>query len=154
MKYICPECGSEIPEENEFCEHCGCLRSKALRTDDQGNFDTTRCPNCGEPITGDENFCGACGAALVKQNPMVMMKPAKYAWVAFALALIPGFFNIFGLGHLVLKKWSRAFMFLALSVILYIVGPALGTFSIFIEVGVFMFQLMDIMNYMYVRGGS
>ena len=151
MKYICPECGSEIPEEDEFCTRCGCLKSKSIVTDDSGNVDTTHCPNCGEPIVGNENFCGACGAPLIRNAVPVRMKTAKYAWLAFLLALVPGFFNIFGLGHLVLKKWSRGFMFLAISVILYFVGPGLGVFLLFIQVGVFMFQLMDIMDYMYVR---
>ena len=154
MRYICSECGSEIPEGEDFCSRCGALKSKAIVTDDNGNFNANVCPNCGAPTVPGENFCGSCGAAIANPS-VVQMKPVKNAWLALGLALIPGFFNVYGLGHLVLRKWSRGIMFLAISAILFFARPAINPMlGVILDVGVFMFQAFDIMKYVYSPEGA
>ena len=89
-----------------------------------------------------------------------MIRPVlrKNGAVALALGLIPGFFNIFGLGHFVMKSWAKGCMFLAMSVILlYINGWSLVSSDIMIvmlSVMVYFYQAMDLMRTVYSLEGS
>ena len=112
MKYICHDCGYEIPEDMEFCPHCGCMRDKSTPVDDQTGMPLGVCPSCGAKTNPGDSFCGSCGAALPEVRVMVP-KMRKNGTLAIILGLFPGFFNIFGLGHLVMREWSKGAMFLA-----------------------------------------
>ena len=72
---------------------------------------------------------------------------------AILLALIPGFFNIFGLGHLLMRNWSKGLMYLAISVIIwYMCGWTFVSSNLMItllSVAVFFFQAMDIFRIIY-----
>ncbi len=155
MMYICSECGYQIPDDAEFCHQCGCLRSKALRMDDRGYVDEGRCHNCGQPFRGDEFFCGSCGTALVRtSNPRGKLDGKGI--LALILALVPGFFNVFGLGHLVLRQWSRGVMFLGLTAVLWWITPTFQATSpimlMLLQVGLFMYQAMDIFRFVNLGG--
>lgn len=149
MMYICSQCGNQIPEDAEFCYACGCLRSKALVLDDKGNMDTSRCHMCGNPVGPGECFCGNCGAALVLERGIPQKMDTRRI-LAMGLAIVPGFLNIFGLGHLVMRNWSRGFMFLAITIILSVICPFYESsstmFILILRVGVFMYQMMDIVR--------
>ena len=151
--HICSECGQTIPEDSDFCYYCGALKKKAFETDEKGEVKTGVCHSCGSPVKPHENFCRSCGAALMTSSPIIMpLKLKKNAFLALILALIPGFFHVYGLGHLVLKQYLRGAMFLALSVILFI---STGYFKehalilMMLDLGVFLFQMMDVMKFMY-----
>ncbi|MBO4763371.1 MAG: zinc ribbon domain-containing protein [Candidatus Methanomethylophilaceae archaeon] len=49
MKYVCPECGSQIPDDSDFCHVCGCLKSKAYAFNDDFSKDGV-CPRCGSEV--------------------------------------------------------------------------------------------------------
>ncbi len=159
MRCICGECGREIPDGMDFCPYCGCLRSKACCIDDSGRSCAV-CPECGHPIAPGDQFCGSCGAHLDHGATPVRMIPRmkKNGNLAIMLALLPGFFNIFGLGHLVMKQYSRGLMFLGISLVLwYLNGWSFTNTSLLLtvlDICVFFYQCMDLFRYVYTVGGD
>lgn len=153
MTYICGECGAEIPDDMDFCPRCGCVKEKAYRV---GDSSAAVCPSCGNPVGPADLFCGVCGTKLnpVAQFPNI---PApvmrKHGYAAILLAFIPGFFNIYGLGHLVMRKWSRGLMFMAMGLIIwYINGWQLASSSslvMILNIAVFFYQAIDITRIIY-----
>lgn len=155
MRTICGECGAEIPDGMDFCPKCGCMREKAYRIDDSnGGMPSSTCPKCGAPCGPADLYCGKCGQKLepTLQFP-VQPKMRKNGNLAVFLALVPGFFNIFGLGHLVLKEWSRGIMFLVITVVLwYINGWSFVNTNFvvtIIDLLVYVYQAMDILRLAY-----
>ena len=71
---------------------------------------------------------------------------------SFGLTVI-SFFNIFGLGHLLMRNWSKGLMYLAISVIIwYMCGWTFVSSNLMItllSVAVFFFQAMDIFRIIY-----
>jgi uncharacterized OB-fold protein len=164
MKYICPECGNEIPEDAYFCYHCGREKKGAVVIDDKGNVTagTNTCANCGQPIGPSDIFCQHCGQPITREqvgtmtNIGIMPKMAKNSWVAIILALIPGFFNIFGLGHLWFKRYARAAMYLCMSMPLfylsYISVPTgfMHTFVFMLSILIYFGQAMEVFTLCYM----
>lgn len=151
MTYICSECGSEIPDDMDFCPRCGCVKTKAFRMDGDGRLSHARCPGCGHENSPGDTFCGHCGERLqTVAVPMVRMR--KNGTLALILALIPGFFNVFGLGHLLMRSWSRGAMYLAISAVLWYVDPwpfGSNMMIMVISVMVYMFQAFDVFRLIY-----
>ena len=155
MRLICHDCGYEIPEGMDFCPKCGCMADKATAVDDSG-IPVMACPKCGTAATMGDRFCKHCGATLgdAMQAP-VFVKPRmrRNGALAFMLAVIPGFFNIFGLGHFVLKQWSKGIMFLAISVVVwYVNGWSMFSSNLMmslISILVFIYQLNDVSRAMF-----
>ena len=109
------------------------------------------CPKCGAQVPDNAQFCGSCGAQL-PQVQFVRPVLRKHGAIALALGLIPGFFNIFGLGHLVMREWSKGAMFLAMSVILiYVNGGLISTSFLMsiLSVAVYFYQCMDLIRAVY-----
>lgn len=150
MRCICHDCGMEIPDDMDFCPQCGCLRSKATQVDDSG-FPVRVCPRCGAAASPRDAFCGSCGESLdsVRPDP-VMIRPRmrRNGALAFMLAVVPGFFNIFGIGHLLMRDWAKGIMFLCMSAVLwYICGWTFSSSNLMItlvSILVFFYQLNDI----------
>jgi len=155
MRLICHDCGNEIPDGMDFCPKCGCMAEKATAVDESG-IPTRICPKCGTAASLDDRFCKSCGAALGgAAQPFAFVKPKmrRYGALAFMLAVIPGFFNIFGLGHFVLKQWSKGVMFLAISVVVwYVNGWSMFSSSLMmslISIFIFIYQLNDVSRAMF-----
>ncbi len=152
MRYVCPECGSQIPDDSDFCHVCGCLKSKAYAFDDDMSSGQGTCPRCGSETRPGEMFCERCGAPLRVQSPF---RFSKRNATAMLLALIPGFFSIYGLGHLVLKEWIRGVMFLAMTALYWYMRLASGTnglILIFLSVALYIYQMSDLFRVMVLRG--
>ncbi len=66
----CPECGSNLSEEDQFCRRCGVVFStdfsKAL----------FQCSACGRMVSEDEKSC-SCGVRLVGEGNMICPKCSK-----------------------------------------------------------------------------
>ena len=170
IRYICSECGNEIPYNSDFCYQCGNLRSKAFKIDDGGNIQggEVPCPNCGKPILEEAKFCKHCGIETnvptqttaeatpdmpynVSYRIPVLQKNGK---LAIALAFIFGFMGIYGVGHLTLKNWSRGFMFMAMSAVnwyIYVVVGGPVTIIMIISLLIFFKQSSEITNLAYRR---
>lgn len=113
MTRICAECGSEIPDGSGFCYHCGRDAKDAFNIEG-----ATRGTYTNIPSGNGSGNCGSCGPGYA-QSVIVRPRLVKNAWIGIALALVPGMFNIFGLGHLFYKKWGRGLMYLIISVPLF-----------------------------------
>lgn len=155
MKYVCPECKCQYEGDLDFCPRCGCMRDKAAALNDQGQIENV-CPGCGERFNLGDRYCGKCGHELpaVASDPMAMAPhPRKYGTVAIVAALLGGFFNVFGLGHIILKKYSRAAMFLVISLVLwYLNGWTWASTSILtlvLDFVIYFYQCMDILRVAY-----
>ncbi len=154
MRYVCSQCGKEIPEDSDFCYYCGALKEKAYAFDADGTADRY-CHKCGHPIAPGESFCPECHTPIPRPVPMEMN---KLAMPAVLLALIPGFFNIFGLGHLLMKQYARGGMFLIMSGILWWIYPGWSSAPsmaiLFLRVGIFAYQLFDLYRFIYTPRGQ
>jgi len=163
MKYICPECGSEIPEDSEFCYTCGRKRDNTIRLDQSGHFvppEENRCASCGTEMSPDDLFCPSCGE-LRSKIQMIAFRPqmVKYGWIGIALAIIPGALGfipgliggitILGLGHFYFKKWSRGITYIFLSLVITYVkittGMSVWTNLVF-EIAIVFFYLLQAME--------
>ncbi len=153
MRYYCSECNREIPSDLDFCPSCGSLKEKARAVNDSGNVVNT-CPQCGSPVNAGDRFCGRCGTEVTHTDhaPVVTPEFRRNTMLAMMLGLIPGFLNIFGLGHLVLKQYSRGLMFLAMSLIIwYVNGWQLFGSSFMmrmVAIMVYFYQGMDLLRYL------
>ncbi len=96
--HICTECGRVHEEDFDFCPHCGSTKG--------GNVDPALIPPEFRIVNGPQ------GAYVARIN-------VNRIRLALALALLPGIFDIFGLGHLVLKKYLSGLGFLACTAVVY-----------------------------------
>lgn len=160
MRRICHDCGREIPDDMDFCQYCGCMADKATMVDDNG-IPSRTCPSCGAAASMTDSFCGSCGAKLEGAPQMMpMMRPVmrRNGPLAFILAVIPGFLNIFGLGHFLMKQWSRGAMFLCMSLVIwYVNGGSMFSSNLLmsmVSILVFIYQLNDISRVIFSPEGK
>ena len=92
--HICTECGRVSDEDYDFCPHCGSTKG--------ANVDPALIPPQFKVVNSPQ------GTFIVKQS----MRRIK---LALLLSLLPGIFNIFGLGHLVMGRYVKGVAFLACS---------------------------------------
>ncbi len=114
MALRCPACQTLSPDWSEFCLHCG--RTFTEKDREQSIEVSDSCIDCGSELTFGSNVCPSCGSASARG--MDMATAFKKSMIAKLLALIPGIFNFFGLGHLYLGKYPKAFLLLMASVAL------------------------------------
>lgn len=56
----CPDCGTELDGDANFCIECGA----DVQDVESGDDELTACPDCGTDLDGDEHFCANCGEDL------------------------------------------------------------------------------------------
>ena len=161
IRHICTGCGSEIPEGQDFCYVCGSWTKNALTLDDEDRIRySDMCLNCGKALPKDSDICPFCGAKVEERysEPVVVRRPWTMAdYLSVTLAIIPGFFNIFGLGQIIQRRWSKAFVFICATVLLFYITPAFLESSsnywliIALQIIIFMFSLMDVFTHVGKR---
>ncbi|AIZ56356.1 double zinc ribbon [Candidatus Methanoplasma termitum] len=170
MNYICPECGSDIPEESEFCYRCGRKRDNTIRVDPAGHFvepEKNKCTACGAEMSPNDLICQKCGEPRSRiQMATFRPKMVKNGWIGIALAVIggilvflpigpigplSGMFSIFGLGHFYFKKWKRGAWFLLITALMFFImytEPEMTTLMHFLfftaSVFFFLMQTMEV----------
>lgn len=102
---ICGQCGSEMPEDTDFCYRCG-----AMRRDDAEEI----CRRCGS-VRGPNVECALCGP--ISEHPAGRL-PSQRRMTAILLAALPGFFDVFGLGHIFMGRFRTGALFLCVSALL------------------------------------
>ena len=156
MKRICSGCGSEIPDGSDFCYSCGAWADKSFNINDEGTILYYQyCMKCGKELVPGAEFCVHCGAkAKDSEIPINIKKKTMHLdiWdlIAILLAVIPGFFNVFGLGQIIQRRWAKAFIYLCTTGLLFYVGPSISSQSngemlmLIIQIGFFFVSVMDV----------
>jgi RNA polymerase subunit RPABC4/transcription elongation factor Spt4 len=154
MTRICRGCGNEVPEGQDFCYECGAWADNAIRLDDRGGITySDMCLNCGKALPNGSEFCPYCGTKVQETHAEPVATRRRWTtmdYLSVALAVIPGFFNIFGLGQIVQRRWSKAFVYICVTIVLMYISPSFldNTNSYWIiialQLGVFMFSIMDV----------
>ena len=155
----CLECGSEVEPGADFCYTCGSRR--VIDVDAETNrviMPQGHCPFCGHDNDPDAKFCGSCGKRIGdfeyvgNYNRDLTVKD----WIIMMVTLLPGAFNIFGLGHIILKRYSRAAVYLIISaVLLYIrftmAGMSMSTLIMIEVIGlvVYLKQAFEVFAVLY-----
>jgi len=164
MRYVCTGCGNEIPDGQDFCYVCGSWKKNALSINDEGDtLYANTCTHCNKAIPAGSDYCPHCGEKLEDTNtvPITFRRVRPFTnkdLMAIALAIVPGFFNIFGLGQIVQRRWSRAFVFMAATLLLLYVGPSFLTTAnhytilVILQVSVFIFSISDVLRGINQRG--
>lgn len=96
--HICTECGRVCDEDMDFCPHCGSTKG--------GNVDPEMIPPQFRIVNGPT-------------GPYVAKVNVNKIRLALALALIPGIFDIYGLGHFIMGRYIRGAAFLCCTVAAY-----------------------------------
>lgn len=155
MPYICSQCGSVMEDQDEFCHRCGAAKVHAYYLN---VGDETVCFNCGTKLPADSIFCSDCGSLLKQAIPVSKDRYGIVQTVtAMMFAFIPGIFDIFGLGHFILGKWTRGLAFLSCSVAIYLADRYLVldttmeyTLVVLCTV-LFIVQMLDLYRFVYLK---
>lgn len=120
--FVCAECGKITDPSLGFCAHCGSVNGRAVQPGVQQD---------GSPA------------------PVFDDSTAKRAMFATMLALLPGLFDVFGLGHIAMGKYVRAALFLVCTALLMFfrfIHPLEG-YSAYLDyasLGIFILQAVDV----------
>ena len=125
---ICKQCGSPVDPSSMKCQVCGAIHNASGNPNksNPGGY----CGKCGTPLAAKYDPCSSCGHVKTTFAPPPPVTPSpqntspfyKGTGTAVALALIPGFFGICGIGHFYLNKIGRG-------IVLLVVGLILGAIS-------------------------
>lgn len=120
--FVCAECGKITDPSPGFCAHCGSVNGRAVQPGAQPD---------GSPA------------------PVFDDSTAKKAMFATMLALLPGLFDVFGLGHIAMGKYVKAALFLVCTALLMFfrfIHPLEG-YSAYLDyasLGIFILQAVDV----------
>lgn len=121
MPLHCESCGTLNPDSASFCHRCGALFSSQELEEALHRMQNPTCVRCGMELVEGGTFCPHCGSTQsVSAVRMRANELSRMSLMAKMLALVPGIFNIFGLGHLLLRSYLRALVFMALSGAIYL----------------------------------
>ena len=94
----CPNCETEVPEEEKFCPECGVPLDLAPGSPPA---DVAKCPHCGTTLLPNDQFCGECGKEVELPAPSAVppptappkpASPAKkrptWVWVAIVIGAL------------------------------------------------------------------
>lgn len=160
MPLHCRSCGTVNPDSVGFCHRCGALFTSSDLEEARLRLENPSCIQCGKDLVDGGTFCPHCGstqdlsAMRARANEL-----ARFSFPAKMLALVPGIFNIFGLGHLLLRSYVRALVFMALSGAIYLcefllqerdmMSDEWQTGLLVFSLLVFMVQLWDVFKITY-----
>lgn len=160
MSLHCSSCGATNPDYAEFCMRCGTYFSPEEREAARERFENPICYRCGTDLLPGAEFCTNCGAPQGARAQVARTSQAM-GILRFArmLALIPGIFDIFGLGHLLLRRWGRGVSFLACSAGVFLariklqeldlVQTGWGTAVMIASLAIFLVQMWDVFRITY-----
>lgn len=117
---FCMECGEQVGPGEDFCYRCGSRRIVNVNLENNRVvLKKGQCPFCNNFNNPEDGFCSKCGQRIGEFEYSGRSRPLDSTdYLTIILALVPGIFNLFGLGHIVLRQYSRAFMYLGISAVL------------------------------------
>ena len=155
----CMECGSAVEPDADFCYTCGSRRIVDVRSSDNRILmEPGHCPYCGHDNIPEAKFCASCGRRIgeFEHSAPTKTRLTSFDLLVIMAALVPGLFNVFGIGHLVARKYSRGVMYLIISAVFLYIRFASGTLSIstiilleIIGVVIYLKQMMEIFAIVY-----
>ncbi|MCQ2078587.1 MAG: zinc ribbon domain-containing protein [archaeon] len=163
---FCMECGEQVDPDAEFCYQCGSRR--VIDVDPANNrirLEPGEGPYCGTRNLPEDRFCASCGKRIgtFEYVPQRSRRLTTREKLIVFISIVPAAFNLFGIGHILLGRYSRALMYLVMSAVLIYIrwfcGPLEMSTLIFIEViglVIFMKQSFEVINLIQSgpRGGS
>tara|TARA_Y100000590_G_scaffold1635_1_gene2028 strand:+ start:1493 stop:2020 length:528 start_codon:yes stop_codon:yes gene_type:complete len=124
---VCPNCKSPANSGETKCQICGAMIQNSTNPTQNPNTRSPGgyCGSCGTPLPAKYAPCPSCGhvkttfGAPPPPQPG-SMQPHSYKGIGtcVALALIPGFFGICGIGHFYINKIGRGIVCLIIGIIL------------------------------------
>lgn len=98
--FVCNDCGRVTQDDDVlFCHHCGSTNGNVV--------DGRDVPDGFQPIGTSD------GSIAYVDSEELRMIP-----ISLILAFVPGLMNVFGIGHLVIRKWFKGSLFITATVIL------------------------------------
>jgi len=157
----CESCRANNPDSAEFCYRCGAVFSAEAKEEARQRLLHPSCIRCGKDLVEGEDFCPHCGSPQdSRANQGMVNEVMRKTLIAKMLAFIPGIFNIFGLGHILLHSYLRGVLFMALSAAIYVCEFLLREWDMMSEnwetgllvfsLVVFMVQLWDVFKISYI----
>mgnify|MGYP000889794442 CR=1 FL=1 len=141
----CPECGKPNDQGAKFCRHCGIeMDTVTARPENYSSRNNYSQESCSQ---------GSCYQGYPYGYPSTPVL-VKNGGIAMMASILFGFFGIYGVGHLILKRWSRGFMFLTMSAVNWYIYLSVGSFPaliLMISLLIFFKQSMEITNIAYGR---
>ncbi len=144
VKHPCSNCGKSNAQDAKFCKHCG------IEIDSSESPE----PTASHYQSGASPYSRPGGPYGSPYGYPQMPVLRKNGGLAMALGLIFGFFGIYGIGHLVLKRWSRGLMYMAMSAVNWYIYLSVGAFPqliLLVSLLIFFKQSMEITNLAYGR---
>jgi len=119
---------------------------------------------CGKELVPGAEFCSHCGARTkdseipININRSRKVKFTNLDFVAILLAVVPGLFNVFGLGQIIQRRWSKAFVYICATAIFLYISPAMmgspngRALMIALQIGFFIFSVLDVFKGITTKG--
>ncbi|HKM09971.1 MAG TPA: zinc-ribbon domain-containing protein [Candidatus Methanomethylophilaceae archaeon] len=144
VQYPCPSCGKPNDQGAKFCKHCG-IEVDSIESPE---------PTASQYQSGASSTSYQVGryGSPYGHSPAPVLR--KNGGLAMALGFLFGFAGIYGMGHFVLRRWSRGLMYLAISAVnwyIYISVSGYPQLIIIASLLIFFKQSMEITNLAYGR---
>jgi len=123
----CPNCGREVQVGENFCPHCGLRLSQGTGAEQYRSTERYDQPRDQFADLGQDPQ----GRYWTDRPPYPSYTPLKSPGVAALLALLPGFFGLFGIGHIYVSKIVSGIVLLVVGIIvvpLIVFGVVFGLF--------------------------
>ena len=136
----CFSCGAIINKEAEICPHCGVNQLNRATT----SIQDVHCFSCGELIKKEAEICPKCGVRQFSSSQQTKTSGSDLndSWLTILLLSI--FLGGFGAHQFYAGKGGKGAAMLVLSLVGWITSWLIV--GIFVLIGVFIWQIIDIVN--------
>jgi ribosomal protein S27AE len=105
----CINCGEYNYEDSVYCGRCGLLTKVSKE-----------CPGCHGTIAFSDRYCTTCGKMI---RPGKITRTSVRPIAALIIAMVPGLFSIWGMGHFFAGSPTRGLGFFLLGILMLFAAP-------------------------------